>query len=83
MSATDDPLTCPLAFCRYIEGAAMDGVLISGAHLNRLARMDPKGPGAPFPPGGWYEVALEGVMPAIRRIRAAIAPPPGQDARDE
>lgn len=67
-----DALACPLEFCRYIEGAAIDGVLISAEHLNRLANMDPKGPGAPFPAGCWYEVAPQGVAPAIARIRAAI-----------
>jgi hypothetical protein len=53
----------------YIESAADDGVLISGAMLNNLARLDPKGAGVPFPDGTYYEVAPRGIAPAIARIR--------------
>lgn len=60
-------------FVNYIDSAAADGVLISGAMLNRLASLDPKGAGCPFPDATWYEVAPRGIAPAIARIRAMEA----------
>lgn len=53
----------------YLESAAEDGVLIYGAMLNKLARLDPKGPGVPLPESTYYEVAPHRIAPAIARIR--------------